>query len=336
MAPIPQPDGSTFTPNMVARTAGYSAELLDRFLGKLGKPIGVATYKPCNSVGEEYLPDYLGMVGVPVDLVPEFPTSAKTVLLTAASAYDKDLVAKTKKFVQAGGRVIATTGLIEALGDKGFQDIAEIQVTGHRVIAKRFGGGRGRGGEAAGGGEADLNMPMPQMRHFENDTWTSINFTTAASGYPMAVSAKYGNGTFYALAIPDDFADLYRLPQGILNQVRGILGSDVFVSLDAVDHVSLFAYDNRTFIVQNFRAAHQRASKRRSRHASSRSALGPDRDGSRRRRRRRRRPGRARQFRRQQRHCVRGGGPGPFVPGLSSGIVRSSDAGWDRRLSLVA
>jgi hypothetical protein len=253
MAPVPQPDGSTFAPNMVARTAGYSAELLDRFLGKLGKPIGVATYKPCNSVGEEYLPDYLGMVGVPVDLVPEFPTSAKTVLLTAASAYDKDLVAKTKKFVQAGGRAIATTGLIEALGDKGFQGIAEIQVTGHRVIAKRFGGG-GRGGEAAGGGEADLNMPMPQMRHFENDTWTSINFTTAASGYPMAVSAKYGNGTFYALAIPDDFADLYRLPQGILNQVRGILGSDVFVSLDAVDHVSLFAYDNRTFIVQNFRA----------------------------------------------------------------------------------
>ena len=70
---------------MVARIAGYSAELLDGFMGKLGKPIGVATYKPCNSVGEEYLPDYLGMIGVPIDLVPEFPTTAKTVILTAAS-----------------------------------------------------------------------------------------------------------------------------------------------------------------------------------------------------------------------------------------------------------
>jgi hypothetical protein len=142
MAPIPQPDGSTYTPNMVARTAGYSAELLDRFLGKLGKPIGVATYKPCNSVGEAYLPDYLGMIGVPIDLVPEFPAHATTILLTAASSYDKDLVVKVKKFVQAGGRVIATTGLIEALGEKGFQDIAEIEVTGRRVVAKRFGGGR--------------------------------------------------------------------------------------------------------------------------------------------------------------------------------------------------
>ena len=251
-APIPQPDGSTYTPNMVARIAGYSAELLDRFLGKLGKPIGVATYKPCNSVGEPYLPNYLGVIGVPIDLVPEFPTNATTVFLTAASRHDPDLVAKTEKFVQAGGRVIATTGLLEALGDKGFQDIAEIQVTGRRVIATRFGGGRGGGAAAAS--EPDLNMLLPQIRRFENDNRMSINFNTALSGYPMAVSCAYGQGTFCVLAIPDDFADLYRLPQSVLNQIRALLGRDVFVSLDGPHHVSLFAYDNRTFIVQNFQS----------------------------------------------------------------------------------
>jgi hypothetical protein len=258
MAPIPQPDGSTYAPNMVARTAGYSAELLDRFLGKLGKPVGVATYKPCNSVGEAYLPNYLGMVGVPIDLVPDFPTNAGTVLLTEASKYDKDMVAKVKKFVQGGGRAIATTGLIEALGEEGFQDIAEIEVTGHRVIAKRFGVGRGgtpgMAGTPASNSEAELNIVLPQMRHFENDTWTSILFNTAASGYPMVVSASYGKGTFYVLAIPDDFADMYRLPQSVLNQMRALLGREVFVSLDAPDHVSLFPYDNRTFIVQNFKS----------------------------------------------------------------------------------
>jgi len=257
MAPIPQPDGSTYTPDMVARTAGYSAELLDRFLGKLGKPIGVATYKPCNSVGEAYLPNYLGMVGVPIDLVPDFPARASTILLTAASRYDKDLVAKTKKFVQAGGRAVATTGLVEALGDHGFQDIAEIEVTGHRVLAKRFGGGFGVGRGAAATdtpAEPELNIVLPQMRHFENDAWPALQFTTVASGYAMVISAAYGRGTFYVLAIPDDFADLYRLPQTVLNQMRSLLGRDLFVSLDAPDHVSLFAYDNRTFIVQNFRA----------------------------------------------------------------------------------
>jgi hypothetical protein len=250
-APIPQPDGSTYTPDMVARIAGYSAELLDRFLGKLGKPVGVATYKPCNSVGEPYLPNYLGMIGVPIDLVPEFPTNAPAVLLTAASSYDQDLVAKVKKFVQAGGRAIATTGLIEALGEKGFQDIAEIQVTGRRVVATRFGGGRGGGPSQAA--EPDLNILLPQIRRFENDNRLVINFNTALSGYPMAVSCAYGRGTFCVLAIPDDPADLYRLPQSVLNQIRALLGREVVVSLDAPDHVSLFAYDNHTFIVQNFR-----------------------------------------------------------------------------------
>jgi hypothetical protein len=262
--PIPQPDGSNYTPNMVARIAGCSAEWLDRFLGRLGQPVGVATYKPCNSVGEAYLPDYLGMIGVPMDLVPVFPTNS-TVFLTAASRFDQDLVAKVKKHVQAGGRVIATTGLIEAMGAKGFQDIAEIEVTGHRIIAKRFGRGRGgfgsgrsageRGTGAAGAtSEPDLNIVFPQMRHFENDAWPGIPFATAASGYAMTISASYGKGTFYVLAVPDDFADLYRLPQSVLNQVRDLLGRDVFVSLDAPDHVGLFAYDNRTFIVQNYQS----------------------------------------------------------------------------------
>lgn len=264
MAPIPQADGSTYTPNMVARTAGYSAEILDRFLGQLGKPVGVATYKPCNSVGEAYLPDYLGMAGVPIDLFPDFPTNAPTIFLTAASKYDPDLVAKTKKFVENGGSVVATTGLIEALGDKGFQDIAEIEVTGHRVVATRFGGGGrggfggrgGAGGEAVAGAETppDLKMLLPQMRHFENDSWMALNFDTADSGYPLVLRASYGKGAFYALAIPDDFGELYRLPQTVLTQIRNLLGHDLFVSLDAPDHVSLFAYDNHTFIVQNFQA----------------------------------------------------------------------------------
>jgi hypothetical protein len=262
-APIPQPDGSMFTPTMTARWAGYSAEILDRFMGKLGKPIGVPTYKPCNSVGEMYLPDYLGMVGVPIDLVPDFPTTNSTVLLTAASKFDPNLVAKTKDFVQKGGRVIATTGLIEALGDKGFQDIAEIEVTGHRVLATGFGGGGrggfggggGRGADTAGAAAANTNlMLLPQMRHFENDTRTGMEFSTAKSGYPMLVQAAYGRGTFCALALPDDFADLYRLPQSVLTQIRNLLGQDLFVSLDAPHHVSLFVYDNRTFIVQNFQS----------------------------------------------------------------------------------
>ncbi|MBN2321962.1 MAG: hypothetical protein JXR49_22995 [Acidobacteria bacterium] len=263
-APVILPDGSTYQPGNVARIAGYSAEMLDRFLGELGKPVGVATYKPCNSVGEEYLPTFFGTIGIPIDLVPEFPEKAGTVFLTRASAADKDLVEKTKKFVQAGGQAIVTSGLVEALGENGFQDIAEIAVTG-RVTAKNFSSGFGffggfGGSEGAASKaqaeESDLNIVLPKLRHFENDTWNSILFNTANFGYPMVVGAErstnYGKGTFYVIAIPDDFADLYRLPEAALNQIRSLFNRNMWVSLEAPDHVSLFAYDNRTFIVQNF------------------------------------------------------------------------------------
>jgi hypothetical protein len=116
--------------------------------------------------------------------VPEFPANAPAVFLTAASSCDKDLVPKVKTFVQAGGRVIATTGLIEALGDKGFQDIDEIQVTARRVMATRF--SSGRGGGAAPASEPDLNILLPQIRRSENDNRTFIlqNFR------PQPVSAR--------------------------------------------------------------------------------------------------------------------------------------------------
>jgi hypothetical protein len=143
------------------------------------------------------------------------------------------------------------------LGEKGFQDIAEIEVTGHRVVAvrfPRFGFPGGRGAAPPPAPEPDVNMILPQMRHYENDAWPGITFSTAASGYSMAISAGYDKGTFYALAVPDDFADLYRLPENALNQMRGLFGQELFVNLEAPARVSLFAYDNRTFIIQNYQS----------------------------------------------------------------------------------
>ncbi len=65
-----------------ARVAGYSLEQADKFLGQLGNPIGIASYKPFHSSGEDFLHNYLGMIGIPIDLRPEFPTNANLVLLT--------------------------------------------------------------------------------------------------------------------------------------------------------------------------------------------------------------------------------------------------------------
>ena len=48
----------------IARVAGYALEQVDPFLGQLGNPIGIASYKPCQSTGEDFLHNYFGMIGI--------------------------------------------------------------------------------------------------------------------------------------------------------------------------------------------------------------------------------------------------------------------------------
>ena len=65
---LQQADGSAKVTSILAQVAGDSYEKLDSFLGKLGNPYGVASYKPYHSSGEMYLQNYIGMIGIPMDL----------------------------------------------------------------------------------------------------------------------------------------------------------------------------------------------------------------------------------------------------------------------------
>jgi hypothetical protein len=96
MKPIKTSSGTEVKPTTMARTAGVSLEKVDKFLDKLGNPIGVKSYKPYHSVGEDFLQNYMGMIGIPMDLVPEFPENEKMVFLTESAAFDPRLWTKSK------------------------------------------------------------------------------------------------------------------------------------------------------------------------------------------------------------------------------------------------
>ena len=83
--------------------AGYALEQLDTFLDKLGKPIGIPAYRPPHAIGEEFLHDYLGMIGIPIDLHPAFPeTGGDVCILTEGAKHDPDIVKKIKARLAAG------------------------------------------------------------------------------------------------------------------------------------------------------------------------------------------------------------------------------------------
>ena len=245
-APITLPDASTYQPKMIARAAGVTFEQVDRFLGKLGNPVGIKSYKPYHSTGEDFLHNYLGMCGLPMDLVPEFPTDVNMVFLAETARFDPDLIAKIKAHLMQGKQVMITSGLLRALQGGRIEEIVELQVTDRKAVVRDFRAGWGRPVQAG------AEMVIPQIQYLTNDSWEEISALDESNGWPMLHSASYGGGTLYVLTIPESFTDLYNLPVEVLNRIRQTLCRDMAVRLEGPGKVSLFVYDNDTFIVESF------------------------------------------------------------------------------------
>jgi len=81
--------------------------------------VGVPTYKPPNSdpAGDMYIMDFLGMLGIPLIPVHEFPESAPVIFLPAQAAADANLLEHINKARARGAHLILTTSLLFASPD---------------------------------------------------------------------------------------------------------------------------------------------------------------------------------------------------------------------------
>ncbi len=203
--------------------AGYSLEEVDPFLGQLGNPIGIASYKPYQSTGEDFLHNYLGMIGIPIELYPNFPTNADLVLLTESAKFDPDIVAKIKQQLVAGKSVVITSGLLHALQDRGINDIVELRYTDRKLLAHEFFGGFGAGNGADLGNDPNAGILLPEIDFLTNDAWPLVRAMANGGAYPLMLMDRYSKGVLYVLTIPDNFADLYRLPPAVTSAIKSYL-----------------------------------------------------------------------------------------------------------------
>jgi hypothetical protein len=238
-------NGQMIKPTTLARAAGYTVEQLNSFIHKLGKPIGIKSYKPFHSLGDDFLQNYLGMIGLPMDMYSEFPTDQKVVLLTEQAKYDPNIITKIKGQLTKGNDIVITSSLLKAIPEK-IADIAELRASDLKALVNDFGFF----------GKADKDILITQVRYNTNDAWEIVSagrpLTGGVSGYPMLLRAPYSKGNLYVMTIPDDLGNLYDLPVGILNSFRQTLSKDLDIRIDAPANVSLFLYDNGTFIVNSF------------------------------------------------------------------------------------
>jgi hypothetical protein len=246
-SPFRKDDGS-FAPELTwARVAGWSLEKIDPIIGQLGKPVGVRSYKPYHSTGEDFLHSFMGMVGIPIELGPGFPDEAPLVLLTEAAAHDPEIVGKIERQVRAGRSVVITSGLLRALQGKGIERIVELEVLEQRALVEDFRAGFGDPVKSR------KRILIPQLHYLTNDSWSLIDAVDGAMGWPLLHDAGYAGGHLYVWTIPDNPADLYALPVPVLNQIRRTVMQGLDVRMDGPSEVSLFAYDNGTLVVESFR-----------------------------------------------------------------------------------
>jgi hypothetical protein len=186
------------------------------------------------------------MIGIPVEIVPEFPENEEMVLLTESARFDPLIVSKIKKQLQRGKEVTITSGLYKALQSKGIEDIVELRVTDRKACVKQFVSGWGMPMDA------DHQMIIPQITYLTNDSWEVISALDDTNGWPILHRADYSEGQLFVLTVPDNFIDFYDMPEGVLNRIRQDVAGSQAAVLEGPGEVSLFIYDNGSFVVESF------------------------------------------------------------------------------------
>ena len=241
--------------NKRATPLGFMYDKLDMILGHLGQPCGLPVYIPFNSQGDDHIEDFIGMVGVPMEPVcdfPEFgvtdkPGVASKVMVTAASLEDSQIVEKLCRFVVAGGHAIATSGFMIGALEKypEIKELTSVRYTKRVLSADEF----QTPGEIAHFKnyiKAAETIDFPLLEHRNNASWSIMNAGHGEYHESILCYDTYGRGRFTILSIPEMPSKLYNLPAPVLTAIRKELEvSGIWI--DAASGLSLFTYDNKTF-----------------------------------------------------------------------------------------
>jgi len=243
------PGSPAAKPVLLADAAAYALSRVDQVAGELGTPLGLSSYRPYHSTGEDFLHEVLGMSGIPVEMYPQWP-EAKTVLLTEAAKRDPDIVAKIEQHLRAGDNVIMTSGLLGAIQDRGMDQITDMRVTGHILAADSYVEGFGFGGGSVVGTSSPILFP--EIHFYTNEDWAVVRGLANGRGVPLVLTEHYGKGELRVLTVPESLYDFYRLPSSVLDAVRRDLGLGLPVRFEGPAKVSLFEYSNGAFVVESF------------------------------------------------------------------------------------
>jgi hypothetical protein len=234
---------------LLADVVAYSLRQVDQVAGALGAPIGLDSYRPYDSTGEDFLQEVVGMIGIPVEMYPQWPQS-KTVFLTETAQRDPAIVSRIDRHLRAGDNVVITSGLLRAIQDKGFDQITDMRVTNKVAAATEYVTGFGFGAGSIIG--TSTPILFPKVHFYTNEDWAVVRGLAQDDGVPLLLMDHYGSGELYVLNVPEEMNDYYSLPARVLDEIRRYLTPGLPVRLEGPAQVSLFQYNNGAFVLESF------------------------------------------------------------------------------------
>lgn len=223
----------------------------DDMLSKLGSPVGISVYEPYNGDGEDLLYTYLGMGGVAVEPTPSFKEDAPTIFLGESACVDTDIMDKLKAYVMKGGNAVITTGFMRKQYDNGIKDMTSLRFTGRHMAGSEYLIGFSNYTDSlVAKGKDDVLFEVLQYK--TNASWADVSVVNEDYNFPILSEDKYGKGRLFILNVPENLADLYKLPLDVWASISKVLsmGQDVYAASD--EKISLFAYENGIYGIQNY------------------------------------------------------------------------------------
>lgn len=232
---------------------GQRLKRTDRMVGMMGNPMGVSAWEPFDADGEDQVYNYLGMGGVAIEPSPYFNEKASSILLTQSSAYAPDAMEKLEAYVRKGGNAVITVGFLREMYDKGIKDMTSVRLTHRHVMGREYmiDNANYTNVHCA---KAEEPVLFEILDYKTNATWADILLLAGENNFPVMTEDNYGKGRLFILNVPENFADLYKLPKEVWRSINKhiSMGQRVYIAGDS--KCSFFAYDNNVYGIQSYSA----------------------------------------------------------------------------------
>jgi hypothetical protein len=244
--------GQLYPPIPSSNVYPHFKELLpqfDRLAGLIQGPAkGVPIHLPYGSTGEYNIFGYLGMIGIPLSPVGQFPADGSTSIFSRHSLKEPALADKLVERLRAGHDVFMTWELFQELRQTEIGKMLSLVDSGGTVSSAEF---RTRPGWRSSIVTSASPIAFPRV---STTTWPyarEVALVREDYDFGVLMRVSYLKGTLYVLNVPENSYDLLRLPAEALNAIRLPFMRELGVQLVGPGSVSLYPFGDTQYVLYN-------------------------------------------------------------------------------------